>query len=237
MNLSIVIPALNEASKISQDIKASAEFIQKNHWTGEIIVVDDGSTDRTTEMAEQTHVPSPIQVNIIRYANQRGKGYALRQGTKASTGDIVLFADSGCCVPLEDSLRSIELIQSYQCDMAHGSRELPESLIQVTKSRYRRFCSQCFIGLIKQTMKLPQNLTDTQCGFKVYRGNVARQLYGLCETDGFMIDLEVIVRACNLGYRIIEFPIHWSCDADSRTNPLCHSLQIFNELRKIKRLC
>lgn len=236
MNLSIIIPVRNEATKITADIKASVEFLLQQGWPGQIIAVNDGSTDNTEAVARQVSAAESIPIEIISYQTPRGKGYALREGVKASTGELVLFTDSGCCVPLENALRGIELIQTDQCAIAHGSRKLPESHIQVSQNRYRRLCSRCFLWFVHAVMKLPLKLTDTQCGFKVYRGHVARQLFSECRTDGFMIDVELILRACKHGWRIHEFPVEWTCDRDSRTNPLRQSWQMVKELRQIKRL-
>jgi dolichyl-phosphate beta-glucosyltransferase len=84
-------------------------------------------------------------------------------------------------------------------------------------------------------MKIPKGLTDTQCGFKIYRGDVARLLYGRCQTDGFMFDIEIIRRAINQNYKIAEFPIDWTCDLDSRLSPAKSSWQILSELLKIRK--
>jgi glycosyltransferase involved in cell wall biosynthesis len=124
MDLSIVIPALDESKKIGRDIKESAAFLDGNGFSGEIIVVDDGSKDNTAEIAQNVNIPSTIKPQVIRYEHHRGKGYAVRTGIKQTTGEYVMFADSGRCVPYEDVLHGLKLLKNGTCDIAHGSRKM-----------------------------------------------------------------------------------------------------------------
>ncbi|MHC4560899.1 MAG: glycosyltransferase, partial [Planctomycetota bacterium] len=236
MDLSIVIPAYEESKKIARDIKTAAAFLEGNHFTAEIIVVDDGSKDNTTETAKNVEIPADIKLNCIRYEQHRGKGYAVRRGINNSRGDFVVFADSGCCVPYEDTLRGLDLLKSGICDIAHGSRKMHGCHIEKAQSLYRRICSKIFHWFVIHDMKIPAEFTDTQCGFKVYKGDVARHLYGECITDGFTFDIEIIMRAQKEGYRIKEFPIDWTCDRDSRLSPTRNSWRVLTELLTIRKI-
>ncbi len=238
MDVSIVIPAYEESKKIARDIEAAVVFLKDNHFTGQIIVVDDGSEDNTAEVAKNAITnPSPaIELKVERYSHHRGKGYAVRKGIEQTTGEYVMFADSGCCVPYEDTLRGLELIKSGACDIAHGSRKMLGCHIEKAQSLYRRICSKLFHWFVIHDMKIPAEFTDTQCGFKIYRGDVARHLYGECITDGFTFDIEIIMRAQQEGYRIKEFPIDWTCDPDSRLSPTRSSWGVLSELLKIRRV-
>jgi len=235
MDLSIVIPAYKESLKIAGDIKAAADFLATHNLSGEIIVVDDGSKDKTADTAENVRVPSDVKLEVIRYKLHRGKGYAVRKGIEHTKGTYVMFADSGLCVPYDDTLRGLELLKSDSCDIAHGSRKMPGCRIERPQSLYRRICSKLFHWFVIHDMKIPPELTDTQCGFKIYKGNVARHIYGECITDGFMFDIEIIMRAQKKGYRIMEFPINWTCDRDSRLSPTRSSRRVLAELAAIKR--
>ena len=235
VDLSIVIPALDEGKKIGRDVKAAAAFLEGNHLPGEIIVVDDGSKDNTAEVAKNVDVSAAIPLNVIRYEQHRGKGYAIRTGIKQTSGEYVMFVDSGCCVPYEDVLRGLGLLKSGACDIAHGSRKMRGCHIQEKQSLYRRICSRIFHRFVIYGMKIPAEFTDTQCGFKIYRGDVARHLYGECITDGFMFDVEIIMRAQKEGYRIKEFPVDWTCDRDSRLSPTRSLWHVLFELITIKR--
>ena len=236
MDLSIVIPAFEESKKIARDVEAAAAFLEGNHFTGQIIVVDDGSKDNTAEAARSVEISPDIELKVIRYQRHRGKGYAVRRGMKDTGGQYVMFADSGCCVPYEDTLRGLELLKSGACDIAHGSRKMRGCHIEKAQSLYRRICSRAFHWFVIHDMKIPAEFTDTQCGFKIYKGDVARQLYGRCITDGFAFDIEIIMRAQKCGYRIKEFPIDWTCDRDSRLSPTRSSWRVLSELMTIMRV-
>ena len=236
MDLSIVIPAFEESKKIARDVAAAAEFLDHHQFEGEIIVVDDGSKDDTADAAKNVEISSEIKRNVIRYEAHRGKGYAVRTGITTSSGAYVMFADSGGCVPYEDTLRGLELIKNGACDIAHGSRKTWGCHIERTQSLYRRLCSKFFHWFVIHDMKIPAEFSDTQCGFKIYKGDVARHLYGESVIDGFTFDIEIIMRAQKEGYRIKEFPIDWTCDRDSRLSPTRSSWRVLSELLTIRRI-
>jgi dolichyl-phosphate beta-glucosyltransferase len=238
MKLSIVIPVFNECGKIEHDVETACEFLLKNSFDGEVIIADDGSSDSTVDETQKAgdKYNSRIRINVILNRQHNGKGYAIRSGIMQTTGDYVMFADSGSCVPFANALRGLELLKTGKCDIAHGSRRLAGTHLVKDHGLYRRICSAIFHWFVIRIMKLPPQLTDTQCGFKIYRGDVARLLYGQCVTDGFMFDIEIIRRAINRHYRIAEFPIDWTCDPDSRLSPAKNFGRIFSELLKIRKV-
>jgi len=235
MDLSIIIPAFEESRKIARDVKAASEFLVGNGLAGEIIVVDDGSEDNTAQMARAVAVPAAVKLNVIRYEEHRGKGYGVRTGMKASTGRYAMFADCGLCIPYGNALQGIEMIESGRCEIAHGSRRHIESDILQEQRWHRRVASRLFRRVVRTMLGVPRVLTDTQCGFKVYRGDVARELYGECITDGFMFDIEMILRATRKGYPICEFPVEWACDPDSRLSVTRTPWPVLAELHRLKR--
>lgn len=236
MDLSIVIPVFNESAKIGKDIRSAAAFLADNHLEGEIIVVDDGSIDDTARSARDSaaDMPEGTLLKVIQ-TEHRGKGHAICRGMEATCGDYAMFVDSGCCVPLEDTLRGLQLIKDGQCDIAHGSRKMTGCHIVRKQNLYRRMCSWVFHLLVIKDMGIPEELTDTQCGFKIYKGQVGRHLYGQCIIDGYTIDIEVILRAIREGYTIKEFAIDWTCDPDTRLTPVRNSWQILRELLRIRK--
>ncbi len=232
--LSIVIPAHNEARKIVADIRAGATFLTQQDLSGEIIIVDDASTDDTGELARATDLPKEIDLNIITLPQNRGKGHAVKTGMLQSTGQIAMFADSGCCIPYETALAGMHQIQSQDCHIAIGSRRHRESVIVKPQGRYRQLCSWAFNRIA--ILKFPElrHFHDTQCGFKVYLGEVARELFGESVIDGFMFDIEILMRALRHGYRISDFPVQWTCDHDSRLSPSKHWRAVLHDMNCIK---
>jgi dolichyl-phosphate beta-glucosyltransferase len=164
-----------------------------------------------------------------------GKGRAIRTGILKSQGEYVIFADSGNCVPFEQVKVGMALIESDRCQIAHGSRKMSDCHISRPQSFYRRICSGLFHWFLIHDIKQLGNLTDTQCGFKVYRGHIARELYAQSTIDGFTFDIEVILLALSSGHTIREFPVDWTCDPDSRLKPTHEAIRVFTDLMRLKR--
>lgn len=235
MDLSIVIPEFNEAGKIARDVEAAGAFLTGQGMSGEILVVDDGSTDGSAEQAAAAPVPDGVERRVIRCEINRGKGSAVRTGMIRTKGDIIMFADAGLCIPYEQCLRGMALIREDGCDIAHGSRGLPESIITRPKSLYRRILTGVFRFVMPFLSGIPRTLSDTQCGFKMYRGEVGRELYEQCVCGGFLFDVETVLRAVRAGWKIGEFPVTWHSDPDSRLHPARSIPRLIGELRAIRR--
>lgn len=235
MDFSIVIPAFDEEAKIRRDVEAAAAFLVDAGLSGEVIVVDDGSTDDTSREARGAEVPPGVETDVIRYEKNRGKGCAIRTGMAETRGEFAMFADSGLPVPFRCAHTGLDLLLSGKCDMAIGSRKMPGSVIPRKQSFARRLLSRLFSQLVPRFMGIPRHLYDTQCGFKLYRGDVGRDLYAECITDGFMFDVEIILRAARNGWRIAEFPVEWAWDPDSRLHASRQWHHVLSELWRIKR--
>lgn len=235
ITLTIVIPAFEEEHKIAGDVQAAAKFLVSQNLSGEIIVADDGSSDGTVACAGEAAIPPAVHRAVIRSDVHRGKGSALRNGILASQGTYVMFADSGLTIPYDNALAGLRLLQAGAGELAHGSRKLPGSVIRKDRDWDRKIISRIFHRVMQMWMHIPPWLTDTQCGFKLYRGDIARQLYAECTTDGFMFDIEIVLRALRHGYRIAEFPVEWTCDRNSRLGIRRNSREIMRELLQIKR--
>lgn len=235
MDLTIVIPAFNEAGKIGFDVRAAASFISALGMKGEVIVVDDGSSDLTADVARKVEIANKVKRSIIRLDKNSGKGFALKTGIAASEGEIVLFADSGLCIPFPDSLPAVEWIRSGVCHIAIASRLHPETIIHRNRPLKRRLLSRLFHFAAVLITGLPHQIRDSQCGFKLYKGEIARQLYRECRTKGYLYELEIILRALKKGCKIKEFPVKWNCDPDTRLRPLWESFAILKELFFVRR--
>jgi len=238
MKLSIVIPAYEEETKISEDVKVAADFLVHHSLNGEIIVADDGSGDDTSGAAKRAiaNCPAGVAGQVLANRKHLGKGHAVSKGIKASAGDYVLFVDSGNCIPYSFALDAVKLLKDDSCDIVHASRKLSESNILRYPPLIRRGLSWLFHVVSKAFMGIPGRFTDSQCGFKMYKGDIARQLYRQCQTDGFMFDIEVMLRALKQGYRIKEIPVDWTCDRDSRLLKTRSFWEIFGELVRIRKM-
>ncbi len=233
MDLSIVIPVYNEARKIPQDIEDALTYFREQSLAGEIIVSDDGSIDDTKSVVKSLQSQHK-NLTLLENPHQ-GKGGTVKAGMLKATGDIILFIDSGSCIPYSDVHKGIRLIQDGKTDIAHASRFLPESKIDKPKSLFRRVLSRAFRIVIPLYMGIYGRYSDTQCGLKIYKKEVAHRIYEACFTNGFMIDIETIIRAEKNNFRIKEFPIHWFADPDSRLTASRTLKRMIKELQKIKK--
>jgi dolichyl-phosphate beta-glucosyltransferase len=236
MDISIVIPALNEERKIAYDITTAAFFFGEAGLKGEVIVVDDGSTDRTFHNALTAMVPEAIRRWVVRLDKNSGKGAAVKAGVRETTGAVVLVADSGTCIPYADVLPPYARIRAGETDIALGSRAHPESVLCRNRPRSRRIVSRLFRRAARLVAGLPHDIGDSQCGFKAYRGDAARELFAGLETPGFVYEVEILLKARARGLRTEEFPIHWTCDLDTRLHPRHQAWAVYRELRRVRKI-
>ncbi len=235
MDISIIIPVWNEESKITTDLQNINNYFQESPYNVQVIVVNDGSTDQTSEVLKQFSTQSSQQLKLIDYPAHKGKGYAVRKGVKASQGEYVVIMDCGNTIPLKYIQIGIDFLNDNKIDIAFGSRYNPESSILMKPVWYRRVASSLFRKLTKSYLHLPRGLTDTQCGFKILNGTTARELFGLSKSDGFIFDLEIILLAGKRDYKLMEFPIEWKCDRDSRLSLPGIIFPVFKELQRLKK--
>ena len=228
--LSIVIPVYNEAAKIRTDILAADRFLYDHRFSGEIIVSDDGSEDMTLNAAYQVREQISAPLHVLSCQKHQGKGAAVRRGMAFSSGLFVLFTDSGHCTPYHYSIHAMRLLEVGSCQLAHASRFMSNSRIVIPQPLIRQWIGRMLRRLFPVLLPLPEYLTDTQCGFKMYNGPQARKLYQKLRCTGALFDLEVILKARKSGFRICEFPIQWKADPDSRTSFLSNIVKITTEL-------
>jgi dolichyl-phosphate beta-glucosyltransferase len=236
MSLSIVFPAFDEENKIEKDVVNASEFMKSNRIKGEIVIVDDGSTDNTFQIALKLKETLPTEIHIIKHQNNLGKGFAVRSGVLKSKYDYILYSDMGSIVPLNYSINGIDLLESTEADIAHGSRKLKNSVITKEQDKDRKIASWLFNKIMLRHFKIPVHLTDTQCGFKIYKKDIAKKLYNGLKISGFLFEIEIILKAVKLNYNIVEFPIEWRCDRDSRISLLRTTPEVIKEYLKIIKM-
>lgn len=234
-DLSIVIPVYNEHTKIGEDIRQASDFLARHTHQGELLIVDDGSTDRTREAADKAPVPETVTKKVITLSSNQGKGHAVKTGILASQGMNVAFTDSGCCIPFNQLTRGLDLILNQRYTLAIGSRRHAQSIIHRDQSLKRRLFSRAFRCVINHTFASLSPLTDTQCGFKVYQGDRARDLFAHTCIEGFLFDIEIILLTQSRGHRVGEFPVEWTCDPDSRLSANRHTREILREIQQLKK--
>jgi len=223
-NLSIVIPAYNEAERLPRTLDRLTTFFSKKPITYEIIVVDDGSIDETRHTVETRNDP---RIYCLVNGANRGKGYAVRRGVLAAHYEWILVTDADLSAPIEE----LSHLLAADADVAIGSRAFIESKILARQPRYREIGGKVFNGLV-QALLLP-GIFDTQCGFKLFRYDAAHQIFSRLTLTGFAFDVEVLFIAKKLGYTVREIPITWAHDSETRVRV---KSEIFSSLADLAQI-
>jgi glycosyltransferase involved in cell wall biosynthesis len=232
--ISIVIPAFEEQSRLGDSIHKILAYIRKNALDSELIVVDDGSGDRTAEIARDAAAEyNEIKTNVIRYEKNRGKGYAVKTGLLASVGSITLFSDADLSTPIEEMPKLIEPIRNGVFDVTFGSRELDKTLISTHQSWKREQGGRVFNFVVRSMTGLP--FLDTQCGFKAFNMEKFRPLLPLMQIERFGFDIEFLYVAFHKGLRLKEIPVVWNHCEGTKVEMWRDSRRTFNEVRMIRR--
>ena len=227
--LSIVIPAHNEENRLPETLKQVIRYLEKQPFASEVIVVENGSTDRTSAIAREF---AEKNGNVKAIQNDwRGKGLAIQRGVKEAKGEYVFMCDADLSMPVEEISKFIPP-QLNNVDIAIGSREAPGA-VRYNEPYYRHFTGRVFNTLIR-LLVLP-TLQDTQCGFKCIRADVARDIFRYQTLTGWAFDVELLYIARHHGYQIVEIPIDWYFNADSKISVLRDSLRMFLDLLLIRR--
>jgi dolichyl-phosphate beta-glucosyltransferase len=202
MKLSLIIPVYNEAQRLPGGLTTAINYLKRQSYSWEIIVVDDGSTDSSTsEVAEWT----PRTVKLIKTARNFGKGHAIRLGVAASEGDYIIFSDIDFSVPPEFISPFLAKLKSV--DIVIGSRRLAGSIIAQHQHFWRESLGQGFTKLSNLILGL--NHSDLTCGFKAFRAQIAKDLFSRQRLNGWAFDSEILFLARKLGYPVAEIPVSW----------------------------
>jgi glycosyltransferase involved in cell wall biosynthesis len=231
-SLSVVIPAFNEESRLPDTLRQVTSYVDHMGIDfAEVMVVDDGSTDRTLALAQQFAASHP-KVRALQNPGNRGKGYAVRHGMLAAKGDWRLFTDADLSTPIEELAKLACAAERTGADVAIGSRAIDRSLIKVHQPAFREFAGKCFNVAMRATVGLP--LRDTQCGFKLFSQRAADALFPRQLLDRFGFDVEVLLIAQMHGFQINEVPVEWSHAEGTKVSTLTGA-KSFLELLVIRR--
>jgi dolichyl-phosphate beta-glucosyltransferase len=227
--LSIIIPAHNEENRLPGSLEQVFDFLSKQAYTAEVIVVENGSQDRTYEVVLE-FAKKHANLHVIRN-EKRGKGLAIQRGVGEAKGEYIFMCDADLSMPIEEISKFLPP-QLKQVDIAIGSREAPGS-VRYNEPSYRHLTGRVFNTMIRWLV-LP-GLQDTQCGFKCIRSAVAQNILPYQTLTGWAFDVELLYIARHHGYDVIEIPIDWYFNADSKINVLRDSLRMFLDLLLIRR--
>jgi dolichyl-phosphate beta-glucosyltransferase len=229
--LSVVIPTYNKEARIAATLEAVTAYLAAKPFVAEIVVVDDGSTDRTAAAARAALAGrGPSQV--IGRERNLGKGASVREGVLAASGETILFCDDDLSTPIEELDKALAALEAG-ADVAIGSRALPDSEIRVRQRRPREWMGKAFNLLVR--LFVLDGYRDTQCGFKAFRRAPAREVFSRLRTRGFGFDVEILVLCRELGYRVAEIPVVWRDARPSRLRIFKGSWGMLKDLWRIRR--
>ena len=228
--ISVISPAFNEEARLEPTLREIVGYFRERQRAAEVLVVDDGSRDGTSGLVLRLARQFP-EIRLFRLPANGGKGYAVRTGVVNATGRLVLFADADGATPIAE-LESLEAAIESGADIAIGSRAVRSEGVQVRARLYRRVMGRAF-HLLVRTLAV-DGIADTQCGFKLFRGPVAQDLFSRMRMNGFSFDVEVLLMARRAGYRIAEVPVNWTHQPGSRVNLVVDSLRMARDVFRIR---
>lgn len=232
--ISIIVPAFEEETRLGDSIEKILSYIEKEKLSAELIVVDDGSADRTAEVGESAAARFPdLPTKVLRYEPNRGKGFAVKTGLLAAAGDIALFSDADLSTPIEELPRLVRPIQAGAYDVTFGSRALDRRLIGTRQPWRREQGGKVFNLIVRTLTRLP--FWDTQCGFKAFNMKKFRPLLDVMQIERFGFDVEFLYVADLHGLRLQEIPVRWNHDERTKVSVFRDSYRMFNEVRLIRR--
>jgi dolichyl-phosphate beta-glucosyltransferase len=226
---SVVIPAFNEVQRLPMYLDSVVAYLEGRDEPYEVIVVDDGSTDGTSEMVEARRFAS---VRVLRLARNCGKGAAVRAGMLAARGAYRLFADADGATPIQE-LKRLEPALVAGADVVIGSRVMIDPGVSVAARAHRVAAGRVFNWLVARLGL--EGVADSQCGFKAFAGPVADRLFGALVTRGFGFDVEILLRAQTARCRIVETPVNWTDQAGSKVGLVRHGPGMLWQILRARR--
>ena len=221
--LSIVIPAYNEAGRIASSLEAIQDYVRGKDFPVETIVVDDGSTDNTVEVAS-----AQAGIRVLRNDRNRGKGFSVRHGVLEARGELILFTDADLSAPIEEADKLLAAMESSHADAVVGSRALQRELIGAHQSPFREWGGRFFNLLVRIFTGL--RIHDTQCGFKLFRRETTRRAFELQRVERFGFDPEILFLIQRLGGKVVEVPVRWNHNPATKVHYLRDSLHMTLDL-------
>ena len=227
--LTIIVPSYNEELRLPPSLNLIADYIAKSGRSTEVLVVDDGSKDRTAAVAAELRSRIPL-LRVVPNGENRGKGYSVRHGMQEARGEIVLFTDADLSAPIEEADKLLAALQDH--DIALGSRALDRSMIAVHESPFREFAGIVFNRIVRIVLWLP--FVDTQCGFKAFRRARCKIIFDQQRIERFGFDPELLYLARHHGLKAVEIPVRWAHSPATKINMMRDSIQMFLDVFTIR---
>ncbi|MBP9839228.1 MAG: glycosyltransferase family 2 protein, partial [Proteobacteria bacterium] len=228
--LSIIIPAYNEEARLGKTINEIENYFSEKALDFEVIVVDDGSSDKTAALINEINKRNP-KIKFLTYPRNRGKGYAVRFGVLNAQGEQILFADADGATPIAEYAR-LEKEIARGSDIAIGSRAMQSTDTGVKTVWYRKFIGRIFNSLVN-IIVLP-GIADTQCGFKLFKRKVAYHVFSKQLSEKFSFDVEILFIARKSKYKISEIPVNWVNQPGSKVNLIKDSFAMAVDLLRFR---
>ncbi|PKN02066.1 MAG: glycosyl transferase family 2 [Elusimicrobia bacterium HGW-Elusimicrobia-1] len=230
MNISVIIPAFNEEKRLGPTIERMLAYLAADGGDFEILVVDDGSADGTAAVAESFAARG--KVRLIRSDVNRGKGFSVKRGVEEARMEFILFSDADLSTPIEELSKLKSSLDGADADMAAGSRAATGADVALHQPFYREMMGKVF-NKIARTLTFGR-IKDSQCGFKLFRKNAAKKLFALSRIDGFAFDAEIIFLAQKKGFGVVEVPVRWINNPNTRVSAVRDSVKMLVELVRIR---
>jgi dolichyl-phosphate beta-glucosyltransferase len=227
--LSIIIPSYNEELRLPATLSSIAAYTRLSKRKIEVIVVDDGSRDKTVAVAEQFREEIP-SLRVVSNGENRGKGHSVRHGMQEARGEIVLFTDADLSAPIEEVEKLLPAMQAN--DVAIGSRAMDRSQITVHESPFREFAGIIFNKIVRLILWLP--FVDTQCGFKAFRREACKIIFQQQTIERFGFDPELLYLARHHGLRSVEISVRWGHSPATKVSMMRDSLMMFVDVFAIR---
>ena len=225
-----MIPAYNESARLGGTLDRVLDYIRRQAWDAEVVVVDDGSRDGTAELVRDYARNNNI-VRLVQNPGNRGKGYSVRNGVLNARGAIILFTDADLSSPIEEAPKLLYALEQG-ADIAIGSRWVRSDLQTQRQSIARQVMGRVFNLLLRSVLML--DFKDTQCGFKAFRRNAAKTVFSLQRIEGWAFDPEILFLALKLGLRVEEIPVVWAHDEGTRIHPVADGAKMVLEVLRIR---
>jgi len=213
IHLSVIVPAYNEEERIPETLREIAKYLKKENFTFEILVVSDGSTDRTCEVVESLKSEIP-NLKLICEKKNRGKGYGVKRGMLKAKGKFRLFTDADNSTPLSEIEKFWPEFEKG-AEIVIGSRDLKGAILDPPQSLFRTFLGEGF-KIVRKIIVGLWELEDTQCGFKCFKEKAALKIFPKCKIERFAFDPEILLIGKKMGFKIKEVPIFWRNDPRSK---------------------